>query len=79
MAALIAHESPLSLEASTALCRALGTLNAEPVRWHCDLDTGTEAERAEHAASLVEAAAYEWTPRELALAVMVKSLDCLHI
>ena len=78
VSAFIAKEGPLSLEAATELGRALWAMNAEAVRWRYDLDTGTEAERAEHAASVAEAAAYEWTPRELALAVMVKSLDCLH-
>lgn len=78
VAAFIAHEVPLSLEAATALGRALWALNAEAVRWRYDLDTGTEDERAEHAASVAEEAAYEWTPRGLTLAVVVKSLDCLH-
>lgn len=78
VAAFIAHEGPLSLEAATALGRVLWALNAEAVRWRYDLGAGSEAERAEHAASMAEAAAYEWTPRDLAEAVMVKSLDCLH-
>ena len=68
----------MSLETATDLGRALWALNAEAVRWRYDLDTGTEAERAEHVANLAELAGYAWTARDLALAVIVKSLDCLH-
>lgn len=78
VAAFIADEGPLTSEAATELGRALWALNAEAVRWRYNLDTGTEAERAEHAANLAQAAAYAWTPRALTTAVMVKSLDCLH-
>ena len=78
VAAFIAAEGPLSLEAATALGRSLWALNAEAVRWRYDLDAGTPEERAEHAANLAAVAAYAWTPRDLTLAVMVKSLDCLH-
>lgn len=77
VAAFLAQEGPLDLAAATALGRALWAMNAEAVRWRYDLDTGTEDERAEHAASVAEAAAYEWSLRETGEAVMAKALDCL--
>lgn len=76
--AFIAHEGPLSLEAATALGRALWAMNAEAVRWSYDLGTGTPEERAEHEAALAAASAYAWTPCDLSVAVMVNSLECLH-
>ncbi|TNC65797.1 hypothetical protein [Rubellimicrobium roseum] len=78
VAAFIAEGGPLSLEAATDLGRALWAMNAEAVRWRYDLDTGTPEEHAEHEANLAAVASYAWTPRDLALAVIVKSLDCLH-
>jgi hypothetical protein len=70
-----AEEGPLSPEAAADLGRALWGMNAEAVRWRYDLDT---AAPAEHAANLAAVAAYAWTPCNLPLAVLVKSLDCLH-
>lgn len=78
VSASILKDEPLSPKVATELGRAMWALNAEAVRWRYDLDTGTEEECAEHAANLAEAAAYTWAPRDLALAVTVKSLDCLH-
>lgn len=77
VALVIAEEGPLSPEGATDLGRALWAMNAEAVRWRYDLDTGTSKERAEHAANLAEVATYAWTPRDLDVAVFVKSLDCL--
>ena len=71
----IAREAPLSPEAATDLGRGLWAMNAEAVRWRYDLDTTAPAE---HAANLAAVAAYAWTPCNLNLAVLVKSLDCLH-
>ena len=78
VSAFIAKDGPLSLDDATQLGRELWALNAEAVRWLYDLDTGGAEDREEHAANVREAAAYAWTPRDYTLAVMVKSLDCLH-
>lgn len=78
VSAVLAQEDPLSLDAAMRLGRASWAMNAEAVRWRYDLDTGDEQDRQEHAASLARVASYVWTPRRLTLAVMVKSLDCLH-
>lgn len=78
VSAFLAKEGPLSLEAATQLGCELWAMNAEAVRWLYDLDTGSDEDRQEHRANLADVAAYAWTPRLLTLAVMVKSLDCLH-
>ena len=77
VSAFLAKEGPLSLEAATALGRALWAMNAEAVRWRYDLDTRSDEDRQEHTGNLADVAAYAWTSRALTLVVMVKSLDCL--
>lgn len=48
------------------------------MRWRYGLDTGSAEMRAEHEANLADVAAYAWTPMHLPLAMMAKSVDCLH-
>jgi hypothetical protein len=75
VSAFIVKDGPLGLDAATALGRELWAMNAEAVRWRYDLDT---CEPVEHAGNVAAVAAYVWTPCDLSMAVLVKSLDCLH-